>query len=104
MSNFTNKSHFVQGTYLLHPAPSPSSPSAPTHLTYFPLSSLPASPQQLFSDLFLTRTRWRAEDIEPFLAGVARGRGELEKLLVKYARATVTEGGGVWYTARATGV
>ncbi|KAF8493606.1 sister chromatid cohesion protein Dcc1 [Gautieria morchelliformis] len=95
--------NLLEGTYLLHPAPSPSSPT-PTHITYFPSSALPTAPQQLFADLFLTRTRWRAEDLEPFLAGVAKGRGEREKLLVKYARATVGEGGGVWYTARATGV
>ncbi|KIM75108.1 hypothetical protein PILCRDRAFT_688558 [Piloderma croceum F 1598] len=73
----------------------------PKTLTYFPSSSLPLDPPSRFSDLFLTRPKWLAADIAPFLADCAVDKKERDKLLLKYARAT-TEGTGkeVYYTAR----
>ncbi|KAL0949471.1 hypothetical protein HGRIS_009524 [Hohenbuehelia grisea] len=78
-----------------------SSPNGPpSTLTYFPASRLPADPSARFGDLFLTRARWRPEEIAPFLADVAVDGKERDRLLLKYARAT-NEAGVVWYTARA---
>ncbi|KAJ8086718.1 Ctf8p and Ctf18p associating protein [Marasmius tenuissimus] len=68
-------------------------------LTYFPASSLPIEPAPRFSDLFLTRSRWKGEDIAPFLSDIAVDSKERDKLLLKYARATTTPE-GVWYTSR----
>lgn len=69
-------------------------------LTYFPSSSLPVEPAPRFADLFLTRERWRSDDIAPFLADIAVNNKERDKLLLKFARAT-TDSTGVWFTARA---
>ncbi|TFK75832.1 hypothetical protein BDN72DRAFT_831276 [Pluteus cervinus] len=83
----------LAGNYLLTPG------NAPT-LSYFPRSSLPVDPSARFRDLFLTRTRWKVEDITPFLSDIAVDTKERDKLLLKYARG-VTDAGGLWYTARA---
>ena len=53
-----------------------------------------------FTDLFLTRERWKAEHIKPYLLDIAVNTKELDKLLLKYARA-LTDKDGSWYTARA---
>lgn len=68
-------------------------------LVYFPASSLPADPAARFADLFLTRTRWKADEITPFLADIVVDNKDRDRLLLKYARA-VTDSEGVWYTAR----
>ena len=70
------------------------------NLTYFPSSALPLDPAARFSDLFLTRSKWLAADIAPFLAECTVDSKERDKLLLKYARAT-NEDGKVVYTARA---
>ncbi|KAF6762288.1 sister chromatid cohesion protein Dcc1 [Ephemerocybe angulata] len=70
------------------------------YLTYFPSSTLPTDPAARFADLFLTRTKWRVEDITPFLSDIAVNNKERDKLLLKYCRA-ISESGAVWYTARA---
>ena len=69
-------------------------------LTYFPRNALPTDPTARFAELFLTRARWRATDISPFLEDIAVDAKERDKLLMKYARAT-SDAEGVWYTARA---
>jgi sister chromatid cohesion protein DCC1 len=53
-----------------------------------------------FADLFLTRERWKAEHIKPYLSEIAVDTKDLVKLLLKYARAP-TDSDGSWYTARA---
>jgi sister chromatid cohesion protein DCC1 len=68
-------------------------------LTYFPSFELPLDPLARFSDLFLTQSRWRAEEIGPFLDDIAIDRKERDKLLLKYARAVATPD-GTYYTAR----
>jgi len=62
-----------------------------TLLTYFPSSTLPLDPAHRFSDLFLTRPKWLAADIAPFLTDCAVDEKERDKLLLKYAR-NVAEG------------
>ncbi|KIJ49401.1 hypothetical protein M422DRAFT_161356 [Sphaerobolus stellatus SS14] len=88
----------LDGYYLLFPAP----PIPSTHIVYFPVSTLSTSTHLLFADLFLTRPKWRADDIAPFLGGVALNKQEREKLLMKHARAITDPNGVVWYTGRAT--
>lgn len=88
-----------QGNYLV--STKPQSQPASRQLTYFPSSELPLEPLARFSDLFLTRSRWRAEEIGPFLDGIAIDRKERDRLLLKYAR-TVTTPDGAYYTARTT--
>jgi len=53
-----------------------------------------------FADLFLTRKPWRAEDIKPYLSDIAVDTKDLDKLLLKYARALM-DNDGSRYTARA---
>ncbi|KAH9482726.1 Sister chromatid cohesion protein DCC1 [Psilocybe cubensis] len=69
-------------------------------LRYFPASELPVDPAARFSDLFLTRSIWRGEEISPFLSDIAVNSKERDKLLLKYCR-TVTGPEGIRYTARA---
>ena len=69
-------------------------------LKYFPSSALPVEPAARFGELFLTRPKWKSEDITPFLTDIAIDSKERDKLLLKYARATTTPD-GIWYTARA---
>ncbi|KAF9244926.1 hypothetical protein BU15DRAFT_85766 [Melanogaster broomeanus] len=68
-------------------------------LNYFPSSSLPTEPAARFVELFLTRQRWKSDEIEPFLSDIAVNSKERDKLLLKYARAMTTPE-GTWYTAR----
>ncbi|KAL1675543.1 sister chromatid cohesion protein Dcc1 [Schizophyllum commune] len=72
----------------------------PGPLKYFPSSALPVEPAARFGELFLTRPKWKSEDITPFLTDIAIDSKERDKLLLKYARATTTPD-GIWYTARA---
>ena len=51
-------------------------------------------------ELVDTESRWKAEEISPFLTDIVVDNKERDKLLLKYARA-VTDSEGVWYTARA---
>ncbi|KAH9910634.1 sister chromatid cohesion protein Dcc1 [Fomitopsis serialis] len=69
-------------------------------LTYFPSSQLPIDPAARFTDLFLTRPRWKADEISPFLADIVVDAKERDKFLLKYTRA-ITDAEGIWYTARA---
>ncbi|KDR83664.1 hypothetical protein GALMADRAFT_235995 [Galerina marginata CBS 339.88] len=69
-------------------------------LKYFPASDLPTEPAARFSDLFLTRAKWKGEEISPFLSDIAVNSKERDKLLLKYCR-TVTDPDGIRYTARA---
>ncbi|KAJ6485139.1 sister chromatid cohesion protein Dcc1 [Mycena vitilis] len=68
-------------------------------LIYFPSSALPVDPPSRFIDLFLTRPRWKAEDIAPFLSDIAISTKDRDKLLLKYTRAT-TDSQGIWYTKK----
>ncbi|WVQ96516.1 hypothetical protein IAU59_003621 [Kwoniella sp. CBS 9459] len=99
----------LEGEHLLTPPPaSISSFTSPSPLiTHFPLSQLPLNPAQRFADLFLTRARWRPEEILPFLKGLTRDGDtkERDKLVQKFVR-VVKEGGkdgGAWWYPRRTG-
>ncbi|KAJ7638890.1 hypothetical protein FB45DRAFT_904169 [Roridomyces roridus] len=73
--------------------------SSDMQLTYFPCSASPVDPTSRFTDLFLTRPRWKADEIVPFLSDIAVSTKERDKLLLKYGRAT-TDSQGVWYTKK----
>jgi len=87
----------LSGSYLV--STKPQSRPHSNQLTYFPSSELPLEPLARFNDLFLTRSRWRAEEIAPFLDDIAIDRKERDKLLLKYARALTTPE-GTCYTSR----
>ncbi|PPQ98496.1 hypothetical protein CVT24_003987 [Panaeolus cyanescens] len=74
--------------------------STNTTLKYFPASSLPIDPAGRFAELFAMRSKWKGEEISPFLADIAVNNKERDKLLLKYCRA-VTDSHGIRYTARA---
>lgn len=86
-----------QGTYLSRPIELSNPPAF--ELSYFPSSALPSDPAARFADLFLTRPRWKAEDIAPFLEDIVVDNKDRDRLLLKYARA-ITDKEGVWYTTR----
>lgn len=73
--------------------------SSSAALTYFPASGLQMDPAARFTELFLTKQRWKSNDIEPFLSDIAVNSKERDKLLLKYARA-ITTPEGTWYTSR----
>ncbi|KAJ7781154.1 sister chromatid cohesion protein Dcc1 [Mycena metata] len=85
----------LSGNYLV----SPGLMGSGDLLTYFPSSALPVDPPSRFIDLFLTRPRWKADEIGPFLSDIAVNTKERDKLLLKYTRAT-TDSQGVWYTKK----
>ncbi|TFY76699.1 hypothetical protein EWM64_g7313 [Hericium alpestre] len=84
------------GNYLTSTSPFASG----LQILYFPQSELPTDPSARFADLFLTRSKWKAVDIAPFLADIVVDNKDRDKLLLKYARAQ-TDKEGIWYTARA---
>ena len=81
--------------------------STTSHLgaTIVPFSnhSLPLHPATRFADLFLTRPRWRPDEMAPFLRGLTRDGDtkERDKLVAKFVR-VVKEKGGVWWYPRRT--
>ncbi|WVQ85058.1 hypothetical protein IAT38_007222 [Cryptococcus sp. DSM 104549] len=96
----------LEGDYLISPAP-PTTLSSSTKpsktLSYFPLSQLPTQPALRFADLFITRPRWRPDEMAPFLKGLTRDGDtkERDKLVVKFVR-VVKEKEGVWWYPRRT--
>ncbi|OCF39547.1 sister chromatid cohesion protein DCC1 [Kwoniella heveanensis CBS 569] len=95
----------LEGEHLLTPPPATlSSFTSPSPLiTHFPLSQLPLNPAQRFADLFLTRPRWRPEEIIPFLRGLTRDGDtkERDKLVQKFVRVVKEKDGTAsWYPRR----
>ncbi|KAF8135706.1 sister chromatid cohesion protein Dcc1 [Boletus edulis] len=68
-------------------------------LNYFAASALPTDAAARFAELFLTRPRWKGDEIEPFLSDISVNAKERDKLLLKHARA-ITTPEGILYTAR----
>lgn len=69
-------------------------------ITFFPSSELPIAPADRLADLFLTRPRWSADDITPFLDDCVTDAKERDRILMKYARVTTDADGKIWYTAK----
>ncbi|RXK40036.1 hypothetical protein M231_02676 [Tremella mesenterica] len=89
----------LKGEYLLNSSTSTSTQT----VTHFPVHSLPINPPNRFTDLFLTRSPWKAEDMRPFLKGLTRdGDGkELDKLVARHVR-VVRDQYGIWWFPRKT--
>jgi sister chromatid cohesion protein DCC1 len=95
---------FLQGEHLLKPPPS-SQPNKQPLIQPFSVTTLPTDPAARFTDLFLTRSRWRPEEMQPFLKGLTPegDRKAMDKLVVKYVRVVKEsgrEGSMVWWHAR----
>jgi sister chromatid cohesion protein DCC1 len=75
--------------------------TSPT-ITPFPLHTLPLQPAIRFADLFLTRARWRPEEMTPFLKGLYRDgdNKERDKLITKFVRVVKEKEGSWWYPRR----
>ncbi|KAF8322142.1 hypothetical protein DL93DRAFT_2124030 [Clavulina sp. PMI_390] len=69
-------------------------------LWYFPSSELSINPVERFKDLFLTRTKWRSDDLVPFINDLTLDTKARDKLLLKFCRPFKDEKGQVWYTGR----
>ena len=75
--------------------------TSPT-ITPFPLHTLPLQPAIRFADLFLTRARWRPDEMIPFLKGLYRDgdNKERDKLITKFVRVVKEKEGTWWYPRR----
>ncbi|ORX37246.1 sister chromatid cohesion protein Dcc1 [Kockovaella imperatae] len=78
-----------------------------TTITSFPVHELSLDPATRFSDLFLTRPKWLAEEMKPFLRGLVRDGDDKarDKLVGKYVRVVKTaaergEATEVWWYPR----
>ncbi|KAJ9098966.1 hypothetical protein QFC19_006190 [Naganishia cerealis] len=94
----------LEGEYLIKHPHSASMQRTPL-VVPFSVSSLPNDPAQRFTDLFLTRSQWRPEDMQPFLKGLTPegDRKAMDKLVVKYVRVVKDSGkngSSVWWHAR----
>jgi sister chromatid cohesion protein DCC1 len=94
---------YLSGFYLLD-TPEPGTIGAGTgpHIRYFAYHSLPSHVATRFADLFLTRPRWRPEDMTPFLRGLypAYDSKAKDKLVAKYVRVVKDTDGAWWYPRR----
>lgn len=92
----------LTGEYLLCDPP-PSAFAAPCQLVqHFPLHGLPSHAATRFTDLFLTRNRWRPDDMEPFLRGLfpEGDKKARDKLVAKFVRVVKEKDGSWWYPRR----
>ncbi|WWD05076.1 hypothetical protein V865_003147 [Kwoniella europaea PYCC6329] len=95
----------LEGEYLLTPKPLTTSTtfsSSSSLISHFPISSLPLQPSERFSDLFITRPKWRPEEIIPFLKGLTRD-GDVksrDKLVQKFVRVVKEKDGSMWWFPR----
>lgn len=69
-------------------------------VTYFSRSSLPTDPLSRFNELFLTRNKWKEQDIVAFLEDIAVDKKDVDRLLIKFARRSADRDGTVYFTAR----
>jgi sister chromatid cohesion protein DCC1 len=92
-----------QGNYLLTPVPISftSTASAPLISAFF-VHTLSTDPATRFGDLFLTRPKWRPEDMKPFLHGLTPDGDQkgMDRMIVKFVRVVKESNGGVWWHPR----
>lgn len=93
-----------QGNYLLNTPPPSAFASPSPDITYFPAHTLPIVPAIRFADLFLTRTPWRPDDMQPFLLGLYReGDSKArDKLIAKFVRVVKDKDGTWWFPRRSS--
>lgn len=74
----------------MHPA-LPNPPSTTPKIQSYPSAHLPLAPAARFQELFLTRSQWTKEDLEPFIKDLATDGKKLDALLLKFARVSRTK-------------
>lgn len=96
----------AQGNYLLTPVPISftTTASSPIISPFF-VHTLSTDPATRFGDLFLTRSKWRPDDMKPFLRGLTPDGDQkgMDRMIVKFVRVvkeSAKEGGGVWWHPR----
>ncbi|KAG8728721.1 hypothetical protein FRC11_010341 [Ceratobasidium sp. 423] len=89
----------LDGNYLSTPTLHTKCGEPSNTLLYYPRSTLPTDAAQRFQTLFLTRPKWKVEDIGIYLEDIAVDKKERDRLMLKYTR-QITEPDGVWATAR----
>ncbi|CAE6438352.1 unnamed protein product [Rhizoctonia solani] len=89
----------LDGNYLSTPVLHTKYGEPSNTLLYYPRSALPTDAAQRFQALFLTRAKWKMEDIGVYLEDIAVDKKERDRLMLKYTR-QLTEPDGVWATAR----
>ncbi|CAE6419810.1 unnamed protein product [Rhizoctonia solani] len=89
----------LDGNYLSTPIPHTGYGESSNTLLYYPRSSLPTDAAQRFQALFLTRPKWKTEDMAIYLEDIAVDKKERDRLMLKYTR-QITEADGIWATAR----
>ena len=68
---------------------------------HYPASALSRDAATRFAQLFATRARWLAPDLEPFLADVRAPGQSVQQLLLKHCRANQgAPGAPLEYSAR----
>lgn len=79
----------LKGLYILFPVPPqvPNPPNLPRTIQYYPKSLLPLEPAPRFQELFLTRSQWFLEELEPFIEDLSVDSKRREALMLRYARA-----------------
>lgn len=78
----------LRGLYIEFPAPpTPSTSNVPRTIQYYPKSLLPLDPAPRFQELFLTRSQWYLDELEPFIEDLSVDSKRREALLLRYARA-----------------
>src|ERR1700733_10556399 len=90
--------YVLQGNYLS--SESDPFPTTARTLLYFPSGDLPTLPAERFRDLFLTRQKWRADVLIPFIDEITVDNKVRDKLLLKFCRPMTDNAGRVWYTGR----
>lgn len=92
----------LSGEYLLDDPPPTAFATPCKHIRHFPVYTLPMHVATRFTDLFLTRARWRPDDMAPFLAGLyPEGDSKArDKLVAKYVRVVKEKDGSWWYPRR----
>ncbi|PVG02456.1 hypothetical protein CPB86DRAFT_725555 [Serendipita vermifera] len=88
----------IQGHYLL--LADSGGDVVPT-IRYFSRNDLPTDPLSRFNELFLTRSKWREEEVVAFLEDIAVDKKDRDRLLLKFARRSTGSDGVVYFTARA---
>lgn len=71
-------------------------------IIYFPRTSLPSDPPARFQDLFLTREKWEADEMRPFIEDlVPEGqKKKLDAMIIKYVRVQKMPNGKVIWSSR----
>jgi len=74
--------------------------SVPPVIWHFPERDLPEDTAERFNVLFKERTKWRHDDIEPYIKGILAPGQALNALFLKYTRSATDEKGSKVYSSK----